>query len=129
MSVSHTIKTTYSRGTGPQIVSTSQIAAEGDDYINLDVAAASTNLQIDLAIVRARLKSIMITVTSALTLKTNSTSAPDNTFALLADKPLIWNVDSLTADPFGADVTTIYVTTPSGPSVNLQIVTLFDRTP
>jgi hypothetical protein len=130
MAVKHTITLSYSRGTGSPVRVVSEITSEADEYVSLDVPVQS-NYQIALAFVRARLKSILVKAGGPLTLKTNSTSAPDNTWALDADKPLIWNVDSLIAvnTMFAADVTTLYVTNAGADPVAIEIVLLLDATP
>lgn len=130
MAITHSYRTTWTRNsTGEAISVTNDVTNEGEKNIDRTIATGTTNLQIDLAFVRSRLKSILILSNVDVTLKTNSSGSPDDTIALTANNPLIYRSDGYLAVPFSADVTTIYVTNSSGQNSNLQIRVLEDATP
>jgi hypothetical protein len=71
-----------------------------------------TNTEVDITVDISTCKVMAIEADNDCTVKTNSTSAPDDTLALKARQPLIW----ADGDPSGlqfltADVTKFYVTT------------------
>ena len=80
-----------------------------DEQVKLPtITAGATNVQVGLAFTIANLKSIVITTTQAVTLKTNSTSSPGNTFSLTPSGLFSWQAGSGETCPFTADVTTLY---------------------
>jgi len=65
-----------------------------------------------------------------LTVKTNSSGAPQETIALVADTPLVWSVgDAGETAPFADDVTALYVTNASGSAASFKIRSVEDATP
>lgn len=97
--------------------------------ISETIADSSTNLLVNIAFTYADIKSVVILSDQVLTIKTNSTSAPDDTLVLAAGIPVEWQDDSIHANPFSADVTKIYVTNASGSSATLDFAVLNDATP
>lgn len=85
-------------------------AAEAFTTVDVPVAASQTDKPIALAFTRANLAAIIILVTVDMTLETNSSSAPDDSFALKAGKPFVYVADAGTPVPFSADVTTGFLT-------------------
>ena len=65
----------------------------------------------------------MINSDQAISIKTNSTSAPQDTFSLVATQVKIWTLatDLIAACPFAGDVTAIYITNSSGATANIKI--------
>ena len=95
------------------------------------IPANSTNLQIvGVTCDQSQLKSVYLKSDKALTLKTNSTGAPQDTISLVADSPIVWNDDMpAAACPFAGDVTALYVTEGAGVDANLVVKLLQDPTP
>ena len=86
----------------------------GDQLIDVSkiLPTVSTDVEIDLAIDVSAVQLMALETDQDATVKTNSTSAPDDTLALKAKQPLIWTKDQPTAIRFfSADVTKLYVTT------------------
>ena len=125
----HVMKTTLNRGASPNPSLSTTITADAEEVRELAIPAATTNQQVIIAFTMAALKSVLIYADGACTLKTNSTSAPDDTFSLDADSGVVWNNQMTITNPFTANVTTIYITTPSGATVNVKIYALVDSTP
>jgi hypothetical protein len=61
-----------------------------------------------------------------MTLKTNSSGAPDDTIALVANVPYVWTTDSYDAIQITADITALYMTNASGSAATLRIESLVD---
>jgi hypothetical protein len=108
---------------------TKTITAEEELAIEITVPVSTTDQQILIAFTMANLKSLFISASGPLTLKTNSTGAPDDTFALDDDSGVDWDNQSLLDNPITANVTTMYVTNASGVNTaDLKIYVLLDPT-
>jgi hypothetical protein len=108
---------------------TSTIEAEEELAIEIAVPGTTTNQQILIAFTIAALKSLFISADAALTLKTNSSGSPANTFTLDSDSGVDWDNQSQLANPITTNVTTMYVTNAGSDPVNLNIYALIDPTP
>ena len=122
----HTISRTYRDSSGTAITGTDTIT--DDQELNLDVAiiANQTDLEIDWTMTRANAKCLSISCDQAITIKTNSSGAPDDTVTLIAGQNRVWALvsDGLGAIPFNGDssthkVTKLYVTNTT--ACNLKI--------
>lgn len=120
---------TLNRGTSPNPALTVTITADGEEVRELTIPAATTDQAIVIAFTMAALKSILIKASGPCTLETNSSSAPDDTFSLDSDSGVVWDNQMLAENPFTANVTSMFVTTPSGDPVALYIYALVDATP
>lgn len=104
----------------------------GGQRVEVDEAipANQTNLQVAFVAAMAKIQSFLIvSVGGALTVKTNSTSAPDRTWSLVDGEPLIWTTkfsnQTYTAF-FVANIATLYVTNTT--ATQLIIRSLVDPT-
>jgi hypothetical protein len=125
----HKVTYTLNRGTsGSNVLAQSTISSEGfiEDSVSIPVQA---DKQVAVAFALANLKSIMVFVDGDVTLETNSGSAPDDTFTLKSDEPLIWNNKMKCANPFDADVTAFFFTNATASPVTVDIYVLLDVTP
>ena len=126
----HTIATTWSRS-GETISQSVSVTADGE--INADVAltASQANKQVDVAIDVSDLKSLLISSDVNCTVYTNAASggSPDQTIAITADKPLIWNQYSGLENPLDTDVTALYITNGAAAAGTVKIRALLDVTP
>lgn len=68
----------------------------------------SATTEIDCVFAFADLKSIFILSDKNLTLKTNSSGAPDQTFTIKAGIPFAWSHNSGIANPFDTNVTKFF---------------------
>lgn len=118
-------------GFGISIGGVSQtISVEGGEIFDGSVAASQTNLEIATPNVDLTTASVMAIVADKdCTVKTNSTSAPDDTLALKANIPLSWMTGDLAANKFlTVNVIKWFITT--GASVTkLKILIGSDPTP
>lgn len=106
------------------------VAAEGGEIFDASFAANATNIEIATPNVDLTTASVMAVIADKdCTLKTNSTSAPDDTLVLKANKLLSWFVGDLDGDKFlTANVVKWFITT--GPTATkLKILIVSDPTP
>jgi len=100
----------------------------GDGEINVEVSIpVGTDAEVAIAIDVSQVKAIEIVADGALTIETNSGSAPDDTLVLVANVPYQWCTDSLDSFLLTTDITTnIFVTNASGASRTLKIKGVYD---
>ncbi len=118
-------------GFGISIGGVSQtVAVEGGEVFDGTIAASQTNVEVSTPDVDLTTCSVMAIVADKdCTVKTNSTSAPDDTLALKANIPLTWITGDLADNKFlTADVTKWYVTTGAA-ATKLKILIGSDPTP
>lgn len=124
--LSYTIKIDDERN----IIVPTTVENQGTIKLEIPVPSPSADLEIAIAFPVASLKSIFIYTDGTLTLETNDSGAPDDTFALVSGKVLAWNTQSLLPNPFSQDVTAMFATVAGGgETVNLTIIALVDATP
>jgi len=99
-------------------------------FINETIPGGSTHLQLAIAFTLAKLKFFEIGCeTRPVTIKTNSSGSPQETFTLAAGEFVVWDSEDPTAAaPFAGNVTTIYVTLAAGDDAVLEGVLLVDPT-
>jgi hypothetical protein len=107
----------YLDDAGNLLASTTR-AVSGDLKIGFKdtVAAGVTNQIVAIAFAKARTNFFVFSSDQPVTLKTNSTSSPQETIALPAGGVYAWNNLHTESNPLIGDVTAIYVTN-AGPVV------------
>ena len=126
----HKLSYTMKVDTESNIIVATTVENQGTIKIEVAVPSPSTNLAIAIAFALTALKSIFIYADGNLTLETNDSGTPDDTFSLAAGKVLAWNTQSLLPNPFSVDVTEMFATVAGGGNtVNLTIIALVDATP
>jgi hypothetical protein len=124
----HRISTTWIGGNG-SVTATQIVQGGGEDNRNIELAGNAADVQVDLAFATARLKSFFIVADQDVTLETNSSSAAADSFELAAGVPLIWTEGSGIENPFGVDVTKIYLSNGAADAAIVQLRVLVDPTP
>lgn len=105
---------------GYQTVSDS--ATVDSDFISkysIALNANSTNVQIPVAFLTAKLRHCYLLASAATTLKFNSSGSPAPQIDLAAGIPRKWTATSGETTPFSVDVTTLYAT--CTPASNLTL--------
>lgn len=74
------------------------------------VPASTTNQHLAISVDVSQLISFLIVSSRDLTLKTNSSSSPAQTFSLKAGQGFTWNQDNGTVNPLTVDITDLYFT-------------------
>lgn len=127
MAHTHKITYTHNRGIGANVSKQSSVSEGNENNLDEVFDSISTDREIDWGFLLANVKSLFICADGEVTIKTNDSATPDDTFVIDTDKPLVWNVDSFSAIPFTEDVTKIYVTMEA--NIHLQGFCLIDPTP
>lgn len=129
MTISHSIKYRYFYN-GEEFDYTDTVSAGQENNLSEVVADQETDKAINWSADVSSMKSLMIHTTRDVTIKTNSSSTPDQTFTLKANQPLVWSANSPAVNPLTADVTGgLFVTNSSGEDAKLTIKMLQDPTP
>lgn len=130
MSYTHTVRPSIDLGGGdsPVIPSQSYSSSSRVSFTET-VANSSTDYEIALTLDVTAVVSFFLMSDKNVTLETNSGSAADNTIALVANVPYIWNTGSYDAFLLDTDVTSVFITNASGASAIVQCEAVFDSTP
>src|SRR5437660_12486493 len=111
MSFNHTVTVSYSTGVG-SLGFAQTFSAGAEVNIDEDIPANQTDLLVNFAATRANIQSFIIVADQAMTVKTNSSGSPGQTFTLVANAPQIWcsTLGVARNTFFAADITKLYVT-------------------
>lgn len=128
MSFSHVLTISLSGGavnlTGKQTVT-----ADSKQSYDIPLTASQINAEVDADFDFANLVSVFIISDQNLTIKTNSSSAPDDTITVTANVPFVWNTAQAADNPFTANVTKFFLTNGAAVAARAQIEILCDSTP
>lgn len=103
----------------------------GDNYVKIvdSVATATTDKQYNASITVAGLAGFYLLSTKAITVETNSGSAADYTWTLVANVPQFWVTGTGGANPLADDITAFFVTNASGATAQFYLYFLGDNSP
>ena len=90
------------------------------------VPAATVDQEILAAIDISLAKMVMIKSTQDVTIKTNSTGAPDDTLAMTANIPRVWRDGDYNAIFLTADVAKFFISNATANEATVQILALID---
>ncbi|HEY1188101.1 MAG TPA: hypothetical protein VGE74_10615 [Gemmata sp.] len=121
--MTHTLSFAQTGGSTPLGVTVTLTGQNGTES-NPDVPGSTTNQEEVIAFPYATLLEVFISSDVTLTLKTNSSSVPDDTITITAGKPLVWYAGCGLANPFTADVTKIYLTNATSGTADFFMRTL-----
>lgn len=125
----HKVGQTYSTaaGTISSVVSSYTNSVE----IGLDdtVPASTTNKEFDVPVTVANIKAMCMTCDKAVTVKTNSSTTPQETISLTAGQSLIWAIDHTETIPFAGNLTKFFVTNAGSADARFRFFTVLDQTP
>ena len=121
----------YMAGSDRIASTTESVSGDGETaYDGVIPTSGTPNVEIDVAFAFANVKSLVLYSSQAMTLKTNSSGAPDDTIVIPAGGAIVWNTNDVAACPFTANVTKIYATNGSASvTATLRIRVLLDVTP
>jgi hypothetical protein len=126
MALTHRYSTTVRSNAGT--VTTASYTVEGTHEYNLEIEdkAIGTDTAQDFTADVSTIVSMAIVSTTAMTLETNSSSAPADTLTLVANKPLIWNTEILATTgatcPLTVDVTSLFITNAAEGDLSIYIL-------
>jgi hypothetical protein len=115
------IKVTQSVAYGTKSHANSEnVTVQNVNVFEETVPDASVDKEFLIAIDVSEAKVVSILADQALTIKTNSSGAPQETITLTANRPRIWQAGD--AALFAGDVASIFVTNASGSDTDLKIM-------
>ncbi len=129
MSLTHQVLTTYKNSAGTVVAITDSYTDDFEVQLDHATAASTTNEEIDFAITYANVKCMLMYSDQTVTVKSNSTGAPGDTFTLTAAKALVWNTDRHESCPITSNITKVYVTNTNTSAANLKFRFLLDQVP
>lgn len=125
-----TITRSAQLGSNAEIEQSYEVDVSGSVHVEESVADGSTDLKITIPTIDiSAMKSLFIRSTQDVTIKTNSSSTPDDTLNVKSGSPVDWDDKSVHAKPLSADVSSIFVSNSSGSSATLTIYAAQDTTP
>lgn len=110
--MTHTLSYSYSTG-GSAAVTAVSATAEEETNLDLTVPASSTNMLTAYVLDVSQCKGFFMVADADMTVKTNSSGSPAQTFTLTAGTPIAWIYGSGTC-PVTSDVTALYITSAAG---------------
>lgn len=128
MSFTHTHTSLVETG-GRQVKASKTYTGGGNPSVSESIADSETDLLVVYAVDVSAIQSIIINSTQDITIKTNSSGAPDETLAIVANASYVWTIDSLFTNELATDITALYVTNSSGAAAQLDIEAITDVTP
>ena len=117
------------QGVGETVDMRQTLSGSGGLIVEESIPDSTTNQLVSLAFVLAELLAYYMVSDKALTIKTNSSSTPQETISLAAGVPFVYVPGAGLASPFAGNVTALYATNASGSAAALQIRVLVDATP
>lgn len=130
--ITHRISQGWSNG-GNGLSRTREISAGAENNLDESIAAGAVNQLVAFVLDVSQLKALYLLAAAALTIKTNSSGAPANTFVLQPGVPFVWH-DQMPAlrdtagVAVGTDITALYVSNAGADAVVLQLRSLLDPT-
>jgi hypothetical protein len=128
MSISAYVRTII-QGVGETVDMRQTLSGSGGLVVEESIPDSTTDQLVSLAFILAELLAFYMVSDKALTIETNSSSAPQETISLAAGVPFVYVPGAGLASPFGGNVTALYATNASGSAAALQIRVLVDATP
>ncbi len=122
MSVTHTITQNYNDGT-TNLSNAVAVTSGAAGSISEAIPSNQTDLATAWAFTKTKLKAIYIVSDVAMTLETNSGSAPADTITLTANVPVVWDsTQTFIANPFAGNVTSLFVTNTTAGTLTIRWV-------
>ena len=117
-------------GGGLSVSQDTTVTGDSTITVNTSVADSVTDQLLTISLDQSLLKGYYIHSTFAITVETNSSSAPTDTIVLVANVPLVHGATTdLYTGLITADVTAIYLTNASGSTATVKMVFEQDATP
>lgn len=122
MSVIHEIKATSKLDDGTVLSGTESISADGSTTLDVTVAGSTTNEAHAFSLDKTKLQSWYLVSSQNVTIKTNSTGSPGNTWNLIANVPFVWSASAAYfSNPVSANITTLYITNSGTTSARVRL--------
>lgn len=122
MALSHSIGINISGSGTPSANFVAEQSADGSANYQVVIAAAASNFAVVCPIKASLVKSVIMWADAAMTVVTKSGASTVNTFALVANKPLIWQYGYPVSCPITGDCDTLAVTSTPGGNLNISVL-------
>lgn len=123
----HKLGKSYTTDAGTISSLTQTFQAQGEVRFDGVIEAGTTNREVDVAFVKSKMVSVMLYSDQAVTVKTNSSSSPQETITLAAKQMVEWaTTGHHEACPFADDVTKFFVTNSGQNAANFKIAVLVE---
>lgn len=107
--------------TGDQLVTSKDYQGTHKETLDIQVADGATDVEIPIAFAVASVEVFHLHSDQALTIKTNDSGTPVDTFSPKQNVAYVFTKDGYDTFKFTTDVTKIFVTNASGNAARLQI--------
>jgi len=121
MSISHTITKTWQGQSGLPISKGVVLTASEEVNFDFQVAASTSNQPFNLAFTKVDLQSIFILSDQTVTIKTNSSSTPQDTLTITGNDPYQWDINCGIANPFAGNVTSGFTSNAGDTAANVSV--------
>lgn len=101
----------------------------GGSQLDETIPASTSNHPMVFTLDISAVKALWIMADGDMLLETNNSGTPTDDISLLANQPLVWYTGSYHANPFTADITSLFGTNAGASAVNLYIRVITDATP
>ena len=128
MSFTHKIEQHWSRGSASHQDSNDYTGASQVSIAEI-VADSSDDKEVALTLDVSEIKALFVLSSVDMLLETNDGGSAADSISLLAGVPLVWYADSYHDNPFGTDITALFLTTGSVGEGTFKLEVLFDPTP
>jgi hypothetical protein len=123
MAITHAAGITFSSNNGSPTSFSFNQSADGEINLDVVIAAAASNFSIVCPISSSLVKSLLIYSDATMTVVTKATGGTTvNTFAMVANKPLLWQFGFPTTCPITGDCATLSVTSTSGGNLRVSVL-------
>jgi hypothetical protein len=119
--ITNRFSVTWAEENGETITRTISRTYPGTIKKDVTVNNGVTHQLTPLTLATADMKGLIISSDRAVTLKTNSSGSPAQTFTIEAGIPLFWFENAPWSNPFTTNVTAFYFTNASGAQANIAI--------
>jgi hypothetical protein len=129
MSITHSVVVNYNADGVARASMQAQLTGSASAAFDESIADSSTDEEVEISFPYANLQALRLISDQDVTIETNDGSAADDTITLEANVPLVWWDGCGHANPFSADVTSLFITNASGSSANVKGDFLWDAIP
>lgn len=121
-----TITVTYS-GNGKAVSApVGSYTGKYDAGVAVVVPAGSSDLEFDVSFPHTAIQSCIMSADQNLTVKVNSSGSPTETFDLKATAAMVWATDYTGSNPFGHDVTKLFISNAGATDAKFNLRVLYN---
>ena len=100
---------------------TNSYVSDAGQVYDFVVPANTVNHEIDIVLTVANIKALGMLSDQDVTIKTNSSSTPQETIAMQGKKPIVWTPDNGQVIPFAGNITKMYFSNAGSVDANVKL--------